>query len=61
MPAVKELASATVGLKKEASLLRAEKFAAAVTALTETSSSLKALSQVVGGDDDAKLLRRNRH
>ena len=53
--AVKEFSAATAGLKKEASLLRAEKFTSAVTALSETISSLKTLSQVISGDNDAKL------
>lgn len=53
--AVKELTAATAGLKKEASLLRAEKFTAAVTALTETISSLKTVSEVISDDNNAKL------
>ncbi len=54
--AVKEFSAASAGLKKEASLLRAEKFSASVTALTETISSLKNLSQVVSDEDDTKLV-----
>lgn len=53
--AVKEFTAATAGLKKEASLLRAEKFTAAVTTLTETISSLNAVSQVISGDNDVEL------
>lgn len=53
--AVKEFTAATAGMKKEASLLRAEKFTAAVTALTETISSLKDVSQVISDGNDAKL------
>lgn len=52
---IKEFAAATAGLKKEASLLRAEKFTASVTALTETIASLKTLSQVISGENDTKL------
>jgi hypothetical protein len=53
--AVKEFSAATAGLKKEASLLRAEKVTEAVRALTATISSLKTLSQVVGDGNDAKV------
>jgi hypothetical protein len=49
--AVKEFSAVTAGLKKEASLLRAERFTKSVTALTETISSLKNLSQVIEGEN----------
>jgi hypothetical protein len=52
---VKELSAATATLKKEALLLRAEKFNAAVSSLTGAIASLKALSQATAGDDDEKL------
>jgi DNA-binding ferritin-like protein (Dps family) len=53
--AVKELTAASAGLKKEAALLRLEKFGAATTALTETIASLKNLSHVVSASDEKKL------
>ena len=53
--AVKEFSAAAAELKKEASLLRAEKFNAAVSSLTDAIASLKALSQATAGDDDEKL------
>jgi len=53
--AVKEFTAASAGLKKEASLLRLEKFTAATSSLTETIASLKNLSQVVSAKDDKKL------
>ena len=52
---VKEFAAATVSLKKEASLLRGEKFIASVSSLTETITALKNLSQVITSDDDHQL------
>lgn len=54
--AVKEFTAAATALKKEASLLRAEKFAAAVNALTETISSLNNLSNLVNSQDEAQLV-----
>jgi hypothetical protein len=54
--AVKEFASASAGLKKEAAFLRAEKVTASIGALTETISSLKNLSQVIDDKNDAKLV-----
>jgi hypothetical protein len=53
--AVKEFSAASASLKKEASLLRLERFTAATRSLTETISSLKTLSQVVSSKDDKKL------
>jgi hypothetical protein len=53
--AVKELTAASASLKKEAALLRLEKFGAATASLTETISSLKNLSQVVSANDEKKL------
>ena len=53
--AVKELDASTSGLKKEAAKLRAEKFTAAVSSLTDTIGSLKNLSQVLQTDDGDKI------
>ncbi len=55
--AVKEFSEATVGLKKEASLLRAERFVASIAALTQMISSLIVLSQAIGSKDDSSLVK----
>ena len=54
--AVKELSAATAGLKKEASVLRLERFRTATAALTSTISSLSDLAKVVedGNEDKVK-------
>ena len=54
--AVKDFNAVSAGLKKEASLLRAETLNAAIQTLTGTITSLNALSQVVNADDDAKII-----
>lgn len=54
--AVKEFNAVAAGLKKEASLLRAETFTAAIQTLTGTITSLNALSQAVDAGDDAKII-----
>jgi hypothetical protein len=54
--AVKDLDAATASLKKEATLLRAERITTAVSSLTDTILALKNLSQSVKAQDDAKLV-----
>jgi len=54
--AVKDFNAVSAGLKKEASLLRAETFSAAVQTLTGTITSLNALGQAVNAADDAKIV-----
>jgi hypothetical protein len=51
----KQLGAVTATLKKEASVLRLERFRQAVTSLTDTIASLNAVSQSLAGDDDAKV------
>jgi hypothetical protein len=53
--AVKELDAAMAGLKKEAKLLRTERFSAAVVSLTETINALKNLGGAVKAQDGEKL------
>jgi hypothetical protein len=53
--AVKEFSAATAGLKKEASLLRLEKFTDSINALTGTITSLKTLAQVIEDEQNDKL------
>ena len=53
--AVKELSAATAGLKKEASVLRLERFSTATAALTSTISSLNNLATVVDSRNEDKL------
>jgi hypothetical protein len=53
--AVKELAAATADLKKEASVLRLERFSTAAAALTSTISSLNNLTQVIDSRNENKL------
>ena len=53
--AVKELDVAMAGLKKEAKVLRAEKFNAAVVSLTDTITALKNLGGAVKAQDAVKL------
>jgi 5'-deoxynucleotidase YfbR-like HD superfamily hydrolase len=55
--AVKDFSAATAVLKKEASLLRAEKFTAAVTSLTDMISAVKNLTQVAEDDEDEALVK----
>lgn len=54
--AVKELDAATAILKKEAKVLRAEKFTAATTSLSDTILSLKNLAQVAKDGNNAELI-----
>lgn len=51
----KEIGAVTASLQKEAAELRAERLRAAVTSLTDTIASLKAVSQSIGDADDPKL------
>jgi hypothetical protein len=53
--AVKEFSAGSANLKKEAAVLRAEKFTAAVTSLTDTIATLKSLSQVITSEDGDKV------
>jgi hypothetical protein len=53
--AVKELSAAAADLKKEASVLRLERFRTATAALTSTISSLSDLAKVVEDGNEAKL------
>ena len=53
---VKELDAATASLKKEAGVLRAEKFTAAVSSLSDTILSLKNLSKVAKDGNDIQLV-----
>ncbi|SFM56820.1 hypothetical protein [Variovorax sp. OV329] len=54
---VKQLDAATASLKKSSSVLRAEKLSAAVSSLTETIASLKALTQIMGDDSSEDIAR----
>lgn len=51
----KEIGAVTASLQKEAAVLRAERLRTAVTSLTDTIASLKAVSQSIGDSDDSKL------
>ena len=51
----KEIGAVTASLQKETALLRAERLRTAVTSLTDTIASLKAVSQSMGDIDDPKL------
>lgn len=51
----KEIGAVTASLQKEAAELRAERLRAAVTSLTDTIASLKAVSQSIGDGEDPKL------
>lgn len=53
--AVVEFSAASAALKRETSLLRAEKLNAAVSSLTDTIGSLKTLSQFAASDGDEQL------
>jgi len=52
---VKEFSAASAALKKEASVLRAEKLTQAVSSLTDTISALKTLSNVIDTQDELQL------
>ena len=52
----KEVGAVTSSLQKEAAVLRAERLRTAVTSLTDTISSLRAVSQSMGDSDDTKLI-----
>lgn len=54
--ALKDFNAVSAGLKKEASLLRAETFNAAIQTLTSTITSLNALSQAIDAGGDAKII-----
>jgi hypothetical protein len=51
----REFGAVSAALKQQASQLRAEKFTAAVTSLTQTIASLESLSQAVATDGDDAL------